>query len=161
MQDFFRLLLLWMLPCFLIKTAREINRVICIFHDSAWRSALVLSASLLSWVYLTMIFLSACILFNMIFNLQVLHFDDYSRLLERDLDMLIFLEEHARLRYNLSKISHRFRIFLLLLFLFISTSQCVILFQTTGYSDIVNFANAGNLAVSIFIFMVLWLIIIN
>jgi len=109
----------------------------------------VLFASVLSWVYLTMIFLSACILFNLVFNLQVIHFDDYCKLLERDLDTLVFLEEHARLRYNLSKISHRFRIFLLLLFLFISISQCVILFETTGYSEIVNFATAGNLAVSL------------
>ncbi|XP_020258094.1 uncharacterized protein LOC109834481 [Asparagus officinalis] len=147
-QDFFRLLLWWILPCFIIKTAREISRSVCIFHDSLWRSSVVLLASVLSWVYLTVIFLSACILLNLVFNLQVIHFEDYSKLPERDSDTLIFLEEHARLRYNLSKISHRFRIFLLLVFSFISTSQCVMLFQTTGYSEKVNFFNAGNLAVS-------------
>lgn len=110
---------------------------------------MVLLASVLSWVYLTRIFLSACVLFNLVLNLQVIHFEDYSKLPERDSDTLIFLEEHIRLRYNPSKISHRFHMFLVLLFLFISTSQCVMLFQTTGYSEIVNFASAGNLAVSL------------
>lgn len=110
---------------------------------------MVLLASVQLWVYLTMIFLSSCILFNLVLNLQVIHFEDYSKLPERDSDTLIFLEEHIRLRYNPSKISHRFHMFLVLLFLFISTSQCVMLFQTTGYSEIVNFASAGNLAVSL------------
>lgn len=109
---------------------------------------MVFLASVLSWSYLTTIFLSACILFNLVCNLQVIHFEDYSKLLERESDALVYLEEHVRLRYNLSKISHRFRIFLLMLFLFTSASQFVTLFQTTGYSELVNFTNAGNLAVS-------------
>lgn len=110
---------------------------------------MVLLASVLSWVYLTRIFLSACVLFNLVLNLQVIHFEDYSKLPERDSDTLIFLEEHIRLRYNPSKISHRFHMFLVLLFLFISTSQCVMLFRTTRYNEIVNFSSAGNLAVSL------------
>lgn len=147
-KGFFRLLLWWLLPCLMIKTAREINRAICIYHGSAWKSIVVLLASIVSWVYLTIIFLSSCILFNLVFNLQVVHFEDYSRLIEGDSDTIVYLEEHARLRYNLSKISHRFRAFLILLFLFITISQCMILFQTTGYREIVNFTTAGNLAVS-------------
>ncbi|CAL9078607.1 unnamed protein product [Musa textilis] len=147
-QEFFRLLLWWILPCFLVKTAREIVRFIYIFHESRWRSIAVFSASTMSWVYLTIILLSACMLFNLVCNLQVIHFEDYGRLLERDVDALICLEEHVRLRYYLSKISHRFRIFLLLLFLFVTVSQFVTLFQTTGYSGKINFANAGDIAVS-------------
>ncbi|URD89275.1 hypothetical protein MUK42_26594 [Musa troglodytarum] len=147
-QEFFRLLLWWILPCFLVKTAREIVRFIYIFHESRWRSIVVFSASTMSWVYLTIILLSACMLFNLVCNLQVIHFEDYGRLLERDVDALICLEEHVRLRYYLSKISHRFRIFLLLLFLFVTVSQFVTLFQTTGYSGKINFANAGDIAVS-------------
>ncbi|KAJ6834767.1 uncharacterized protein M6B38_317070 [Iris pallida] len=147
-QDFFSLLSWWMLPCFIIKIAREIIRSVYIFRESIWRSVVVFLASVLSWSYLTTIFLSACILFNLVCNLQVIHFEDYSKLLERESDALVYLEEHVRLRYNLSKISHRFRIFLLMLFLFTSASQFVTLFQTTGYSELVNFTNAGNLAVS-------------
>lgn len=151
MQDFFCLLLWWMLPCLLVKIAREIFRFLYIFHESVWKSIVVLLASIISWAYLIIIFLSACILFNLLCNLQAIHFEDFSKLLERDLDALVYLEEHVRLRYNLSKISHRFRIFLLLLFLFVTASQFVILFQTTGYGGKVNFTNAGGLAVSFFL----------
>ncbi|CAD5192723.1 uncharacterized protein LOC103972858 [Musa acuminata AAA Group] len=147
-QEFFRLLLWWILPCFIVKTAREIVRFIYIFHESRWRSIVVFLASTMSWVYLTIILLSACMLFNLVCNLQVIHFEDYGKLLERDVDALICLEEHVRLRYYLSKISHRFRIFLLLLFLFVTASQFVTLFQTTGYNRKINFANAGDIAVS-------------
>ncbi|CAL9765748.1 unnamed protein product [Musa acuminata subsp. burmannicoides] len=147
-QEFFRLLLWWILPCFIVKTAREIVRFIYIFHESRWRSIVVFLASTMSWVYLTIILLSACMLFNLVCNLQVIHFEDYGKLLERDVDALICLEEHVRLRYYLSKISHRFRIFLLLLFLFVTASQFVTLFQTTGYNGKINFANAGDIAVS-------------
>ncbi|XP_064994637.1 uncharacterized protein LOC135631132 isoform X3 [Musa acuminata AAA Group] len=145
-QEFFRLLLWWILPCFIVKTAREIVRFIYIFHESRWRSIVVFLASTMSWVYLTIILLSACMLFNLVCNLQVIHFEDYGKLLERDVDALICLEEHVRLRYYLSKISHRFRIFLLLLFLFVTASQFVTLFQTTGYNGKINFANAGDIA---------------
>ncbi|CAL9135977.1 unnamed protein product [Musa acuminata var. zebrina] len=147
-QEFFRLLLWWILPCFIVKTAREIVRFKYIFHESRWRSIVVFLASTMSWVYLTIILLSACMLFNLVCNLQVIHFEDYGKLLERDVDALICLEEHVRLRYYLSKISHRFRIFLLLLFLFVTASQFVTLFQTTGYNGKINFANAGDIAVS-------------
>ncbi|CAL9199880.1 unnamed protein product [Musa hybrid cultivar] len=147
-QEFFRLLLWWILPCFIVKTAREIIRFIYIFHESRWRSIVVFLASTMSWVYLTIILLSACMLFNLVCNLQVIHFEDYGKLLERDVDALICLEEHVRLRYYLSKISHRFRIFLLLLFLFVTASQFVTLFQTTGYNGKINFSNAGDIAVS-------------
>nr|XP_018681932.1 PREDICTED: uncharacterized protein LOC103986415 isoform X2 [Musa acuminata subsp. malaccensis] len=116
-QELFRLLLWWILPCFLVMTAREIVRFIYIFH--------------------------------------------YGKLLERDVDALTCLEEHLRLRYYLSKISHRFRIFLLLLFLFVTVSQFVTLFQTTGYNGKINFANAGGLAVSSVVQVVVVVLCLN
>ncbi|KAM0947016.1 hypothetical protein DsansV1_C08g0081651 [Dioscorea sansibarensis] len=147
-QAFFCLLLWWILPCFIAKATREIIRFVYVHHGSIWKSAIFTLASIISWAYLTTIFLSACILFNLVCNLQVIHFDDYVKLLERDTEALVCLEEHVHLRYYLSKISHRFRIYLLLLFLFVTASQFVALLQTTGYSEIVNFINAGDLAVS-------------
>ncbi|KAG0498027.1 hypothetical protein HPP92_002718 [Vanilla planifolia] len=147
-QDFFLLLLWWILPCFLVKIVREIIRFGIISQDSTWKAVVVLLFSVLSWIYLTTVFLSSCLLFYLVINLQVIHFEDYGRLLESDTDTFVFLEEHVRLRYNLSKISHRFRAFLLLVFLFVSASQFVALIQITGYNEIVSFTNSGDLAVA-------------
>jgi hypothetical protein len=33
-------------------------------------------------------------LFNVVCNLQVIHFDDYGKLLEQDADPLVYLKEH-------------------------------------------------------------------
>ncbi|RRT62717.1 hypothetical protein B296_00007343, partial [Ensete ventricosum] len=160
-QELFRLLLWCILPCFVVKTAREIVRFLYIFHESRWRSIVVFLASTMSWVYLTIIVLSACMLFNLVCSLQVIHFEDYGKLLEREVDALICLEEHIRLRYYLSKISHRFRMFLLLLLLFVTASQFVILLQTTGYSGKINFADAGDIAVSSVVQVIALLLCLN
>ncbi|TKY47748.1 hypothetical protein E2542_SST29809 [Spatholobus suberectus] len=59
--------------------------------------------------------------------------------------------EHIRLRYHLSKISHRFRIYLLLQFLVVTASQFVTLLQVTGYGGAVTFINGRDFAVSTFV----------
>lgn len=148
-QSFFRLLAVWVLPCFFIKTAREVIRVIYVYHDSTWESVAILFASLVSWTYSTIIYLSASVLFSLVCNLQVTHFENYGKLLERDLDVSIYIEEHIRLTHHLSKISHRFRIYLLLEFLVVTASQFVALLETTGNRDIINFINGGDFAVSV------------
>ncbi|XP_077229429.1 zinc finger CONSTANS-like protein (DUF3537) [Tasmannia lanceolata] len=147
-KGFFCVFLRVMLPCFLLKAAREIIRLVYVQHDSWWQSVVILIASIVSWIYLTTIFLSACILFNLVCNLQVIHFEDYGNLLQRDLDALILLEEHMRLRHHLSKISHRFRIYILLAFLVVTATQFGTLFQTTGYREIVTIINGGDFVVS-------------
>ncbi|KAK8947800.1 hypothetical protein KSP40_PGU004528 [Platanthera guangdongensis] len=147
-QVFFVLLFWWILPCFLVKIVREILRFRSISRNSTWKAILVLFFSAVSWFYLTAVFLSSCLLFNLVCNLQVIHFEDYGRHLERDMDTMVFLEEHVRLRYNLSKISHRFRAFLLSVFIFVSASQFVVLIQFTGYNESVSFTNAGDLVVA-------------
>uniref|UniRef100_A0A6V7QW32 Uncharacterized protein n=1 Tax=Ananas comosus var. bracteatus TaxID=296719 RepID=A0A6V7QW32_ANACO len=131
-----------------IQTVREIVRFVYIFHESIWRAVVVLLASVASWTYLTTIYLSSCTIFNLVCNLQVVHFEDYGKLLEQDADPLVYVQEHLRLRYNLYKISHRFRIFLLLVFLCVTASQFVILFETTGHGGTVNFTSAADIAVS-------------
>ncbi|XVF43766.1 hypothetical protein PTKIN_Ptkin02bG0066600 [Pterospermum kingtungense] len=147
-SDSMRLLIWWSLPCFILKTAREIIRSLYVQRDSWWISVAILLGLILSWTYLSTISLSASILFHLVCNLQVIHFDDYARLLERESDVVVFIEEHIRLRHHLSKISHRFRIFLLLQFLVVTASQIVTLFRTTGYSGMINFINGGDFAVS-------------
>lgn len=143
-----RLLVSWILPCFLLKTAREVIRMLYVQHESWWLSVAILLALIVSWTYVSMISLTACTLFHLVCNLQVIHFDDYGKLLESESDVLVFMEEHIRLRHHLSKISHRFRIYLLLEFLVVTASQFVTLFQTTGYSGIITFINGGDFAVS-------------
>ncbi|XP_068334140.1 uncharacterized protein [Pyrus communis] len=142
-----RLLIWWALPCFLLKTLREVIRMIYV-HQSWWLSFAVLLALVLSWAYVSTITLTASILFHLICNLQVIHFDDYGRFLERDSNVLLFMEEHIRLRYHLHKISHRFRIFLLLQFIIVTTSQFVTLFEITIYSGKITVINSGDFAVS-------------
>lgn len=143
-----RLLIWWLLPCFILKTAREVIRILYVEHDSRWISVAISVPLTLSWTYVSTISLSASILFHLLCNLQFIHFDDYAKLLERESDVMVFIEEHIRLRYHLSKISHRFRIFLLLQFLVVTVSQVVTLFQTTVYSGMINLSNGGDFAIS-------------
>lgn len=147
-KDSLRLLILWSLPCFILKVTREVIRVSYVRHESWLMSTAVLIGLIISWSYASTISLSASILFHLICNLQVIHFEDYAKLLERDCDVLVFIEEHTRLRYHLSKISHRFRIFLILQFCVVTASQFVTLFRITGYRGIITGINGGDFAVS-------------
>nr|XP_043624643.1 uncharacterized protein LOC122596177 [Erigeron canadensis] len=143
-----RALVLWFLPCLVLKIIREVMRMMYMHHNSWWESCGVLVTLTLSWTYVTVIFLSSCLVFQLVCNLQIIHFDDYGNLLERETDVLIFIEEHARLRHHLSKISHRFRIYLLLVFIVVTSSQFATLFQITEFRDKVTFINGGDFAVS-------------
>ncbi|EXC04011.1 hypothetical protein L484_006903 [Morus notabilis] len=147
-RGFFRLLLVWVLPCFLLKAAREVLRIRYVDKDSWWQSAAIIFGLLFSWTFSSIIFLSGSCLFNLVCNLQIIHFENYGKLLERDLDVSAYIEEHVRLTHHLSKISHRFRIFLLLEFLIVTASQFVALLQTTGNRGIINFINGGDFAVT-------------
>ncbi|XP_059643381.1 uncharacterized protein LOC132285229 [Cornus florida] len=146
-NGFFRVLIVWILPCFLLKTAREVVRVIYLRHDLWWHSVILVLALLVSWTYSIIIYLSGTALFNLACNMQAIHFENYGKLLERDLDVSVYIEEHTRLTHYLSKISHRFRIFLLLEFLVVTASQFISLLQTTGNVGILNIINAGDFVV--------------
>ncbi|KAL0701097.1 hypothetical protein Bca4012_057219 [Brassica carinata] len=143
-----RLLALWSLPCFGLKAVREIIRMLYVPHDQQWLSVLILLSMILSWTYLSTIFLAASAMFHLVCNLQVIHFEDYAKLLDGESEISLFIYEHIRLRHYLSKISHRFRIFLLLQFLVVTVSQFTTLFQTTAYSGRITYINGGDFAVS-------------
>ncbi|KAL7610482.1 uncharacterized protein LOC111881546 [Lactuca sativa] len=143
-----RLLILWALPCLILKIAREVIRITYMHNESWWKSLGILVALTWSWAYVNFIYLSACLVFHLVCNLQIIQFDDYGRLLETETDVLVFIEEHARLRHDLSKISHRFRIFLILMFTVVTSSQFAMLFQITEFSNKVTFINSGDFAVS-------------
>ncbi|XP_051147888.1 uncharacterized protein LOC127263017 [Andrographis paniculata] len=146
-RGFYYMLATWFGVCFLLKAAREVARLIFINHGSWWLSTVLFLASLISWSYATLVFLSGCALFNLAGNLLIIHFENYGKILERDLDVSVYIEEHMSLTHDLSKISHRFRIFLLLEFLFITASQFMALLQTTENQGIINIVNAGDFAV--------------
>lgn len=143
-----RALVIWFLPCLILKIAREVVRMMYMHRESWWQSFGILFTLTISWTYVTVIFLSSCLVFHLVCNLQIIHFDDYGNLLERETDVLVFIEEHARLRHHLSKISHRFRIYLLLVFIVVTSSQFATLFQITEFRDKVTFINGGDFAVS-------------
>ncbi|XP_057516354.1 uncharacterized protein LOC130797670 [Amaranthus tricolor] len=145
---FFRSLAVWVIPCLLLKMAREIVRAIFIHNDSLIQSVVVVFILLISWTYTATIYLSGSTLFSLVCNLQVVHFENYKKLFERNLDILVYIEEHSRLTYNLSKISHRFRIFLILEFLIVTASQVVTLLETTGNNGTIKFINAADFAIS-------------
>nr|GEU48039.1 NADH-ubiquinone oxidoreductase [Tanacetum cinerariifolium] len=146
-NGFFRGLAVWLLVCLLLKTAREVTRVVYLHHDSWWLSAAYLIASLVTWAYSAIIILSGTALFNLVGNLQVIRIENYGKILEKDLDVSVYIEEHMRLAHYLSKISHRFRVFLLLEFLVVTGSQFAALLQTTQNKGIINFINTGDFAV--------------
>ncbi|CAN1147159.1 hypothetical protein LINPERHAP2_LOCUS15699 [Linum perenne] len=75
------------------------------------QSVAVLVAFTVSWTYSSVIFLSGCTLFNLVCNFQVIRFENYGKLLERDLEVSQYIEGHIRLTHYMSKISQRFRIF--------------------------------------------------
>ncbi|CAK9312433.1 unnamed protein product [Citrullus colocynthis] len=143
-----RLLVFWALPCFILKTVREVIRILYAERMSWGLSVAILLAMIISWTYLSLISLSAAIVFHLMCNLQVIHFDDYAKLLQTESEVLVLIEDHIFLRYHLSKISHRFRIFLLLEFLVVSASQFMTLFQTTRYTTRITLINGGDFAVS-------------
>ncbi|KAF3436840.1 hypothetical protein FNV43_RR19593 [Rhamnella rubrinervis] len=146
-NGFFCLLAVCVLPCFLLKTVREVTRIVYINHGSWCQSAATLFALLISWTYSNIIYVSGSAMFNLVCNLQVVHLENYGRLLERDLDVSVYIEEHTLITHQLSKISHRFRIFLLLQFIIVTASQFVSLLETTGNSGLINFINGGDFAV--------------
>ncbi|KAL8267108.1 hypothetical protein R6Q59_004452 [Mikania micrantha] len=143
-----RLFVFWVSPCLALKIALELIRIMYMHQESWWKSFSILVALTFSWAYVNFIYLSSCLVFHLVCNLQIIHFDDYGKLLETDTNVLIFIEEHARLRHDLSKISHRFRIYLLLVFAVVTSSQFAMLFQIMEFSNKVTFINGSDFAVS-------------
>eukprot|EP01018_Ginkgo_biloba_P002396 Gb_21374 [translate_table: standard] len=143
----FRLLKWIIFPCLVVKVIREACRILYIHKEPWWENVVILVAILISWFYLTTIFLSACVLFNLVCSLQIVHVDDYAKLFEGTTDVSLFLREHIYLRYQLYKISHRFRIYILVAFLVVTASQFTTLFETTDYDGTINFINTGDFVV--------------
>ncbi|CAN4087953.1 unnamed protein product [Withania somnifera] len=158
---FYYVVVSWMTIFFFMKIAREVTRAVHLYDGSIWWSIGIVVASLLSWAYSTIIFLVGTALFHLVGNLQVIHFEHFGELLEMDMDISVYINEHMRLTHYVCKISHRFRMFLLLEYLIVTASQCIVLLQTTANQGIVNFINAGDFAVISIVQLVGLLICLN
>ncbi|KAF3665121.1 putative malate synthase, glyoxysomal-like [Capsicum annuum] len=158
---FYYLVVSWMTIFFLMKIAREVTRAVSLYDGSIWWSIGIVVGSLVSWAYSTIIFIVGTALFHLVGNLQVIHFEHFGELLEMDMDVSVYINEHMRLTYYVCKISHRFRMFLLLEYLIVTVSQCIVLLQTTTNQGIVNFINAGDFAVISIVQLVGLLICLN
>lgn len=95
------------------RLRRSLVYIIHLHHELWWKAVAVLAASLLCWTYLTIVFLSGTALFNLLGNLQVIHFENQGKLLRKGFGCFC-LYWGFDLLYCLSKISHRFLIFALL-----------------------------------------------
>lgn len=146
-RNSYRQLMFWLLPCFILKTVREFIWLSYV-NEAWWQSLGIALALIISWVYVNVISLAACILFHLVCNLQVIHFEDYGKLLERESNLFVLMEEHIRLRNYLTKISHRFRIYVVLVFLVVTASQFVTLMQTFSYEGKVTFINGGDFVIN-------------
>lgn len=146
---------------FLMKIAREVTRAVHIHDGSIWWSIGIVVASLVSWAYSTIIFIVGTALFHLVGNLQVIHLEHFGELLEMDMDVSVYINEHMRLTCYVCKISHRFRMFLLLEYLIVTVSQCIVLLQTTKNQKVVNFVNAGDFVVISIVQLVGLLICLN
>ncbi|GJZ52783.1 retrotransposon protein, putative, ty1-copia subclass, partial [Tanacetum coccineum] len=71
-----RALVIWFLPCLILKIAREVVRMMYMHHESWWQSFGVLITLTVSWTYVTVIFLSSCLVFHLI--LEFVHDGDKS-----------------------------------------------------------------------------------
>nr|PNR49775.1 hypothetical protein PHYPA_011671 [Physcomitrium patens] len=147
-------ILAWMLlPTFLVALGHRawwfyyVTVSIPYFTDIPRINVILFIASIFSWLYRTSVFLFMCVLFRLMCSLQILRLRGYYKLLEVTSEVSIILKEHMKLRNQLTTISHRFRIFLILALFTIIFSQLSSLFQILLYAKTINFFRAGDLAV--------------
>eukprot|EP01018_Ginkgo_biloba_P013757 Gb_03248 [translate_table: standard] len=145
-------LLAWiLLPCFVAKVICEVwwfahvSVKVPFIQDKPICSIILCMATLLSWLYQMGLFLFVCVVFRVMCSLQLLRFEDYTRLFEETPEPLVILKEHMRMRQQLSTMSHRFRIFILSSLVAITVSQFISLFITTASRGNIDFLKAGNL----------------
>lgn len=138
---------LWIVPCIIIKSIHALDLMVFIYRNPWPLASVLLLLSIVSWTYLATVFLAGCGLFCLICNLQIVHFEDYCKLLVTRTDVPLLLDDHIRLCHYLSKISHRFRLHLLLVFFVSLATQCFGLLQT-AQNGVVNFTNTGDFFVS-------------
>lgn len=153
----FRLLSLFVMPCFAGEVVYKVwwyssgsEKVpFPIAGRMAVGNVVACALELASWIYRVALFLFVCVLFRLMCYLQILRLQDFAAVFVEGgprSDVAEVLGEHLRIRRQLRIISHRYRSFILSSLILVSASQLVALLLTTRPRAIVNFNNAGELA---------------
>ncbi|GJY37865.1 hypothetical protein Tco_0424229 [Tanacetum coccineum] len=147
-----KLLCTFIVPCFLADSAYkiwwfssggdQIPYISNIYLSHTFACILLLS----SWLYRTSLFFLVCVLFKLTCSLQILRFEDFAKVFERQADVGAILMDHLAIRRTLRIISHRFRAFILSTLILVTASQFASLLVTTETGSLVNISTAGELA---------------
>ncbi|KAM0012149.1 hypothetical protein Hdeb2414_s0055g00756001 [Helianthus debilis subsp. tardiflorus] len=98
------------------------------------------------WLYRTSLFLLVCVLFKLTCSLQILRLEDFAHVFEKLSDVGPILVQHLTIKRNLRVISHRFRAYIVLTLILVTTSQFASLLVTTVDGAVVNVSTTGELA---------------
>ncbi|PKA51499.1 hypothetical protein AXF42_Ash002865 [Apostasia shenzhenica] len=152
----FRILSLFVLPCFAGEVAYKLawylsgeERVppALLFMGSGVLAECIFAfLELASWIYRTAIFFLVCVLFRLMCYLQILRLQDFGGAFNEEADVAPVLRAHLRIRRQLRIISHRYRVFNVYCVVIVTVSQFATLLVTTRPSAVVNFFNAGEIA---------------
>ncbi|KAL0903391.1 hypothetical protein M5K25_027767 [Dendrobium thyrsiflorum] len=152
----FRILSVFVLPCFAGEVAYKLAWYLSgeerVPPDLFFMGNAVLAESvfaileLTSWIYRTAIFFVVCVLFRLMCYLQILRLQDFAGAFSDGANVTCILRAHLRIRRELRIISHRYRIFNVYCVVIVTVSQFVTLLVTTRPSAVVNFFNAGEIA---------------
>ncbi|CAH2071525.1 unnamed protein product [Thlaspi arvense] len=109
---------------------------------------LACTLQLSSWLYRTSLFITACIVYQIICHLQILRLDEFARCFASEItDFSSTLAEHLKIRRGLKIVSHRFRRFLLLSLFFVTATQFMALLTTIRASVPFHIYEVGELAI--------------
>ncbi|XP_068641844.1 uncharacterized protein [Aristolochia californica] len=148
----FRLLSVFVLPCFFAESAYKIwwycsgGSQIPFLGNVYVSDTIACIMELCSWVYRTSIFFLVCVLFRLICHLQILRLQDFAEVFHEESDVSSILKEHLKVKRQLRVISHRFRAFIVSTLVFVTASQFASLLITTSPHADVNIFKTGELA---------------
>ncbi|PKU63342.1 uncharacterized protein LOC110106869 [Dendrobium catenatum] len=152
----FRILSVFVLPCFAGEVVYKLawylsgeERVppgLFFMGNAVLAESVFAFLELASWIYRTAIFFVVCVLFRLMCYLQILRLEDFAGAFSDGANVACILRAHLRIRRELRIISHRYRIFNVYCVVIVTVSQFVTLLVTTRPSAVVNFFNAGEIA---------------
>ncbi|PON91892.1 Extracellular ligand-gated ion channel [Trema orientale] len=147
-----KILSIFVVPCFVAECAYKIwwyasgaSQIPFLGHVVV-SDAVACIMELCSWLYRTTVIFLVCVLFRLNCHLQLLRLQDFATVFHVDSDVGSVLSEHLRIRRHLRIISHRFRGFILLSLILVTSSQFASLLISTKARTELNIFRAGELA---------------
>ncbi|PON39389.1 hypothetical protein PanWU01x14_305680 [Parasponia andersonii] len=147
-----KILSVFVVPCFVAECAYKIwwyasgaSQIPFLGHVVV-SDAVACTMELCSWLYRTTVIFLVCVLFRLNCHLQLLRLQDFATVFHVNSDVGSVLSEHLRIRRHLRIISHRFRGFILLSLILVTSSQFASLLISTKARTELNIFRAGELA---------------